>query len=98
MRKVLETNGLVTMEYSLEVPSGRKAFEARILPLINDQVVVGGRDIPDRKAAEAALKGATERLLRAARPPQRGPLAGFIAPELNTPLPNLSPLTVSCAR
>src|SRR3989442_1465970 len=50
MRKGLETNGLVTMEYSLEDPSGRKAFEARILPLINDQVVVVVRDITDRKA------------------------------------------------
>src|SRR3989442_15987591 len=64
MRKVLETNGLVTMEYSLEVPSGRKEFEARILPLINDQVVMVVRAIMVRKAAEAALKASTEQLLQ----------------------------------
>ena len=98
MRKVLETNGLVTMEYSLEVPSGRKEFEARILPLINDQVVMVVRDITERKAAEAALKASTERLLESERLATLAQLAGFIAHELNTPFTNISLLTDAVAR
>src|SRR5256712_6788944 len=98
MRKVLETNGLVTMEYSLEVRSGRKEFEARILPLINDQVGMVGRDITGRKAAEAALKASTERLLESERLATLAQLAGFIAHELNTPFTNISLLTDAVAR
>ncbi len=61
MQKVLQTGRLAAMEYALEVPAGRKDFEARILPLLNDQVVVIVRDITEKKAAEEALRGAAER-------------------------------------
>lgn len=56
MQKVLRTNSLATMEYGVETPTGRKEFEARILPLMNDQLVVVVRDITDRTAAQAALR------------------------------------------
>ncbi|HYT00570.1 MAG TPA: PAS domain S-box protein [Thermoplasmata archaeon] len=61
MRRVLETGSLGTMEYALDVPSGKKQFEARILPLLNEQVVVVVRDITDKRAAEEALQTSVER-------------------------------------
>src|SRR5256886_6510255 len=62
MQKVLRTNSVATMEYGLEVQAGRQEFEARIIPLMNDQVVVVVRDITEKKAAKAALSESTDRL------------------------------------
>src|SRR3989442_6697133 len=86
------------MEYPLEARSVRKEFEAGIIPLINDQVVMVVRDITGRKAAEAALKASTERLLESERLATLAQLAGFIAHELNTPFTNISLLTDAVAR
>src|SRR3989454_6850195 len=82
MQKVLRTNSLATIEYGLEVQAGRKEFEARIIPLINDQVVVVVRDITEKKAAEAALRESADRLRQSERLATLGQLAGFIAHEL----------------
>ena len=98
MQKVLRTNSVATMEYSLEVQAGRKEFEARIIPLMSDQLVVVVRDITETKAAEAALKESTDRLRQSERLATLGQLAGFIAHELNTPLTNISLLTDAAAR
>src|SRR5206468_3363492 len=98
MQKVLRTNSVATMEYGLEVQAGRKEFEARIIPLMNDQVVVVVRDITEKKAAEAALRESTDRLRQSERLATLGQLAGFIAHELNTPLTNISLLTDAAAR
>src|SRR5256885_218476 len=98
MQKVLRTNSVATMEYGLEVQAGRKEFEARIIPLMNDQVVVVVRDITEKKAAEAALRESTDRLRQSERLATLGQLAGFIAHELNTPLTNISLLTDPAAR
>jgi len=98
MQKVLRTNSVATMEYGLEVQVGRKEFEARIIPLMDDQAVVVVRDITDKKAAEAALKESTDRLRQSERLATLGQLAGFIAHELNTPLTSISLLTDAAAR
>jgi len=86
------------MEYGLEVQAGRKEFEARIIPLMDDQVVVVVRDITDKKVAEAALKESMDRLRQSERLATLGQLAGFIAHELNTPLTSISLLTDAAAR
>src|SRR5947209_14448967 len=86
------------MEYGLEAQGGRKEFEARIIPLMNDQVVVVVRDITEKKAAEAALKESTDRLRQSERLATLGQLAGFIAHELNTPLTSISLLVDAAAR
>jgi PAS domain S-box-containing protein len=98
MQKVLRTNSLGTIEYRLELPSGVKEFEARILPVMNDQVVVVVRDTTEKRDAEAALKASTDRLLQSERLATLGQLAGFIAHELNTPLTNIALLTDAVAR
>ncbi len=98
MQKVLRTNSVATMEYSLEVQAGRKEFEARIIPLLSDQLVVVVRDITETKAAEAALKESTDRLRQSERLATLGQLAGFIAHELNTPLTSISLLTDAAGR
>src|SRR2546425_13370008 len=98
MQKVLRTNSLATMEYGLEVQAGRKEFEARIIPLINDQVVVVVRDITEKKAAEAALRESTDRLRQSERLATLGQLAGVIAPGVDTPLTKTSLLTAPAAR
>src|SRR2546425_91976 len=98
MQKVLRTNSVATMEYSLEVQAGRKEFEARIIPLMSDQLVVVVRDITETKAAEAALKESTDRLRQSERLATLGQLAGFIAHEVNTPLTSISLLTDAAGR
>ncbi len=98
MQKVLRTNSVATMEYSLEVQAGRKEFEARIIPLLSDQLVVVVRDITETKAAEAALKESTDRLRQSERLATLGQLARFIAHELNTPLTSISLLTDAAGR
>src|SRR3989441_9214975 len=80
------------------VQAGRKEFEARIIPLLNDQLVVVVRDITETKAAESALKESTDRLRQSERLSTLGQLAGFIAHELNTPLSSISLLTDAAGR
>src|SRR3989454_12072463 len=96
MQKVLRTNSVATMEYGLEVQAGRKEFEARIIPLMNDQVIVVVRDITETKAADAALRESTDRLRQSERLAALGPLAGVIAHHVDTPLTDI-PLPADAA-
>lgn len=54
--QVLKTKSLVSIEYSLRMPSGEQSFEARLLPLVENQVMVLVRNMTDRKKAEEALR------------------------------------------
>lgn len=59
------TGGPVTLEYQLEVPKGKRAFEAKINSLADsDQVIMLVRDITDRKLAEESLRQARQQLER----------------------------------
>ncbi len=54
--QVNESKSLVAIEYSLTLPTGIKHFEARLLPLLENQIMVIIRDITERKQAEVALR------------------------------------------
>ena len=60
--QVLETNSPVAIEYSLAVPAGEKAFEARLISIIGHHIVVIIRDISERKKAEIELQNAKDEL------------------------------------
>lgn len=61
VRRVLKQNSLVTTEYSLPLPIGEQIFEARLLPLLDSQVIVIVRNITERKEIEKALRKSEER-------------------------------------
>jgi PAS domain S-box-containing protein len=60
--KVLETNTLIAIEYSLRVPAGEKSFEARLQSTIANHIIVIIRDITERKQAVIQLKTAKDQL------------------------------------
>lgn len=47
---------MVSVEYSLSMPDEEQSFEARVLPLNNDQVLAVVRNITKRKQAEEAMR------------------------------------------
>ena len=54
--ETMQTKSLVSVEYELSMPKGRQEFEARLLPLRDEQLIVIVRNISDRKKALAALR------------------------------------------
>jgi len=64
--QVLRTNNIVGVEYELPMPTGEQSYEARLLPLLERQVVVVVRDITERKRAEEEIKRLNEDLIRRA--------------------------------
>jgi len=54
--KILQGEALVSVEYTLPRPAGEKHFEARYLPLLEDQIIVVVRDVTEGKKAEAQIK------------------------------------------
>ena len=55
INKVRDTKHIVNMEYSLETGGHRNFYEARMVPLLESQIMVIIRNITDRKNAEEAL-------------------------------------------
>ncbi|MBD2094338.1 PAS domain-containing protein [Trichocoleus sp. FACHB-591] len=70
INRVVVTRTLVAVEYSLPWQDTHRHFEARILPFLDQKMLVIVRDISDRIRAEAALRKseATTRALLAAIP------------------------------
>lgn len=57
-----QTKSLVAIEYSLLMHNEERSYEARLLPSIQEQVIVIIRDITQRKQAQAALQTAKDSL------------------------------------
>ncbi len=74
--KVRRDRSMVSSEYFLEIDGKRQSYEARLLPLLVDQVIVFIRNITERKQRE-------EELLRISKLDSVGVLAGGIAHDFN---------------
>jgi two-component system, cell cycle sensor histidine kinase and response regulator CckA len=59
--QVLKTRSPATLEYSLPMQGGDRSFEARVLPLLYDQVLAVARDVTDQKRNAEALRDSEER-------------------------------------
>jgi signal transduction histidine kinase/CheY-like chemotaxis protein len=64
VRQLEQTKSTVCVEYDLYMPSGITSYEARLLPLFDNEIIVIIRDITERKNAERELHD-RESLLRA---------------------------------
>ena len=60
IRQTIEFEKLSHFEYYLDVPAGKKYFDARIIKNSNDSVLVVIRDITEKKIQEEELKKAKE--------------------------------------
>ncbi|KGF73280.1 hypothetical protein DO97_20815 [Neosynechococcus sphagnicola sy1] len=58
IESVVNTNSLVTIEYELLIAGCPQAFEARLSPLLAQEIIVIIRNITDRKQAEAHIRRA----------------------------------------
>jgi len=72
----LDSGELQTVEYDLEMPNGRRDFEARLVECAPDEVMCFVRDVTERRRAE-------RRRLESQRLESLGRLAGGIAHEFN---------------
>ena len=61
LRDLEKGKDLVTIEYALPLAGGEEYFEARMLPLLRDQVMVIAHNITKRKGSERALMESEER-------------------------------------
>ncbi len=62
IQQIQENKSLVIVEYSLMIQDRKQVFEARLLPLLEDQIIVIIRNITERKEAEEALISSNQRL------------------------------------
>jgi PAS domain S-box-containing protein len=61
VRLVVETKSVASFEYSLAMRNQISFYEARLLPLLDDQIIAIIRNITSRKEAEKALRESEEK-------------------------------------
>jgi diguanylate cyclase (GGDEF)-like protein/PAS domain S-box-containing protein len=62
IKKAFVRNELQVVEYSLDVPAGRCWFEARVVPIGDEEAIALIRDMTERKLAEKVLQESKQRL------------------------------------
>lgn len=62
VQRTLQTNKIISVEYSLELPTGQEYFEARMVKLREAEVISVVRNISDRKRTEAQLEQSNQQL------------------------------------
>ena len=63
--RALDTGDLQAYDFSLDLPGGRREFEARIAPSGPDEVTAIVRDFTDQRAADAELRRSRARIVEA---------------------------------
>ncbi|MFH0996243.1 MAG: PAS domain S-box protein [Pseudomonadota bacterium] len=61
--KVRETRAVANLEYSLKIRNQKQYYDARILPLLDDQIIIIIRNITMRKHSEEEIKESQQRLV-----------------------------------
>jgi PAS domain S-box-containing protein len=56
IHQVRETNSIVSIEYSMRIQEQEYFYEARLLPLLEDQIIAIVRNITERKRAELEIQ------------------------------------------
>ena len=63
--RALDTGRLQAYDFALDLPAGRREFEARVAPSGPDEVTAIVRDFTDQRAAEAELRRSRARIVEA---------------------------------
>jgi PAS domain-containing protein len=102
--RALESGELQAYDFSLDLPTGKRAYEARIAPSGPAEVTAIVRDFTDQRAAEVELRRSRARIVEArrgaaqagARPPRRRPAAARLPVARPAPAAHAPRVTRRC--
>jgi PAS domain S-box-containing protein len=84
--EALQSDRLVTLEYSLPIGEGLRFYEVRAVRSDEDRVLTLVRDVTDQKRAEHRARELQDELAHVGRVMALGTLTGALAHEINQPL------------